>query len=216
VIVTVRAVDGDGDDRRAFVDRSTSRRKGSILVRRLLKWSGLHEASPMSSNQNSSNQAQVSLPAVKRASEQLVDGGSAPMPEGLTPHSLRRTFASVLYALGEDPGVVMDEMGHTDPSLALRVYRQTMRCDDDENTRLRDSSRAAQWQTAACPVSRPRARTGTRPMTAAAPERARELAGLRGRRGTPAGNSWSGVICMSRSARSAKRQTRTPERSSTN
>ena len=36
VIVTVRAVDGDGDDRRAFVDRSTSRRKGSILVRRLL------------------------------------------------------------------------------------------------------------------------------------------------------------------------------------
>ncbi len=34
------------------------------------------------------------------------------------------------------------------------------------------------------------------------------------RRGTPAGNSWSGVICMSRSARSARTQTRTPERSS--
>jgi hypothetical protein len=39
----------------------------------------------------------------------------------------------VLYALGEDPGVVMDEMGHTDPALALRVYRHTMmRRGDDE------------------------------------------------------------------------------------
>ncbi len=79
----------------------------------------------------------VLRPAVERASEQLVADGSTPMPDGLTPHSLRRTFASVLYALGEDPGVVMDEMGHTDPALALRVYRQTMRRGDDEKTRLR-------------------------------------------------------------------------------
>jgi integrase len=75
--------------------------------------------------------------AVKRANEQLVDAGLSPLPERLTPHSLRRTFASVLYALGEDPGVVMDEMGHTDPSLALRVYRQTMRRDVGEKARLR-------------------------------------------------------------------------------
>jgi len=34
----------------------------------------------------------------------------------------RRTFASVLYAIGEDPGVVMDEMGHTDQGLALRDF----------------------------------------------------------------------------------------------
>ena len=60
-----------------------------------------------------------------------------PLPDGLTPHSLRRTFASVLYALGEDPGVVMDEMGHTSPALALRIYRQAMRRDEDEKTRLR-------------------------------------------------------------------------------
>lgn len=79
----------------------------------------------------------VLAPAVKRASEQLVKDGSSPLPDGLTPHSLRRTFASVLYALGEDPGVVMDEMGHTDPALALRVYRQTMRRGDDEKARLR-------------------------------------------------------------------------------
>ena len=161
----------------------------------------------MSSNQNSSNQSTGIAPGGQARHEELVDGGSAPMPEGLTPHSLRRTFASVLHALGEDPGVVMDEMGHTDPSLVLRVYRQTMRRDDDEKTRLRALVEGG--------AMAERARE-PRPMTAAAPERARELAGLRGGRGTPAGNSRSGVICMSRSARSAKRQTRTPERSSTN
>jgi integrase len=79
----------------------------------------------------------VLAPAVERASKQLVADGYSPLPEPLTPHSLRRTFASVLYALGEDPGIVMDEMGHTNPSLALRVYRQSMRRGDDEKARLR-------------------------------------------------------------------------------
>jgi integrase len=79
----------------------------------------------------------VLAPAVKRASERLVEIGSAPMPDRLTPHSLRGTFAGVLYALGENPGVAMDEMGHTDPALALRVYRQTMRRDEGEKAALR-------------------------------------------------------------------------------
>ena len=33
----------------------------------------------------------------------------------------------MLYALGESPPVVMAEMGHTDPGLALKVYAQAMR-----------------------------------------------------------------------------------------
>ena len=60
-----------------------------------------------------------------------------PLPDKLTPHSLRRTFCSLLYALGEDPGTVMDEMGHTDPALALRVYRQSMRRGEDEKAQMR-------------------------------------------------------------------------------
>jgi hypothetical protein len=44
----------------------------------------------------------------------------------------------VLYALGEDPGVVMDERGHTDPALALRVYRQAMRRGEEEKLALRE------------------------------------------------------------------------------
>jgi integrase len=79
----------------------------------------------------------VLAPATRRASERLTEAGYPPLPEHVTPHSLRRTFASVLYALGEDPGVVMDEMGHTDPALALRVYRQAMRRGNEEKVRLR-------------------------------------------------------------------------------
>lgn len=73
---------------------------------------------------------------VALANERLHAVGLPPLPK-LTPHSLRRTFCSLLYALGEDPGTVMDEMGHTDPGLALRVYRQAMRRGDAEKDALR-------------------------------------------------------------------------------
>jgi integrase len=76
--------------------------------------------------------------AVRAASEALEADGLPPLPAKITPHSLRRTFCSLLYALGEDPGVVMDEMGHTDPALALRVYRQAMRRGEDEKAALRE------------------------------------------------------------------------------
>jgi integrase len=79
----------------------------------------------------------VLVAALKRGNANLAEHGLPPLPEGITPHSLRRTFASVLYALGEDPGVVMDEMGHTDPGLALRVYRQSMRRGEEEKAHLR-------------------------------------------------------------------------------
>ena len=75
--------------------------------------------------------------AVKRANSNLEGKGLSPLPEGLTPHSLRRTFASVLYALGEPPPVVMAEMGHTDAALTLKVYAQAMRLTGREKAQLR-------------------------------------------------------------------------------
>lgn len=75
--------------------------------------------------------------AVTRANELREEAGEPPLPEGLTPHSLRRTFASVLYAVGESPATVMAEMGHTDPALALRIYAQAMARADEEQGRLR-------------------------------------------------------------------------------
>jgi integrase len=75
--------------------------------------------------------------AVKLANGNLTGRGLPPLPDRLTPHSLRRTFASVLYALGENPPVVMAEMGHTSPALALRIYAQANRLGEGEKERLR-------------------------------------------------------------------------------
>jgi integrase len=64
--------------------------------------------------------------AVARANVALeADGGSA-IPDDLTPRSLRRTFAALLYERGEDPVYVMDQLGHTDPKLALRIYTKVV------------------------------------------------------------------------------------------
>jgi hypothetical protein len=63
----------------------------------------------------------------------------------LTPHGLRRSFASLLYAIGESPPVVMAEMGHTDPALALAIYAHAMRRDEGENERLRALVEGAEW-----------------------------------------------------------------------
>lgn len=74
--------------------------------------------------------------AVATANEKLIEAGEVPLPEGLTPHKLRHTFASTLVALGVDPGSVMDQIGHTDPGFTLRVYRHGMRRDEDSRARL--------------------------------------------------------------------------------
>jgi integrase len=76
-------------------------------------------------------------PSIERANRILADDGEAPLPDGITPHSLRRTFASILYATGEDATVVMAEMGHSDPKLALAIYARVMRRDQGEKERLK-------------------------------------------------------------------------------
>jgi integrase len=80
--------------------------------------------------------------AVRRADENLTKADLAPLPEGLTPHSLRRTFASLLYAVGESPRTVMKEMGHEDEGLALRLYAQTI---EGEQDKLRGLTEGANW-----------------------------------------------------------------------
>ena len=79
----------------------------------------------------------VLAPAIELASERLTEVGAAPLPARLTPHSLRRTFASVLYALGSAPPVVMAETGHTTPGLALAIYAQAMSRDEGQLEALR-------------------------------------------------------------------------------
>lgn len=79
----------------------------------------------------------VLAPAVALANEHLAAADDVPLSDRLTPHKLRHTFASVLVALGEDPGSVMDQLGHTDPAFTLRVYRHGMRRDAAAKQALR-------------------------------------------------------------------------------
>jgi integrase len=60
--------------------------------------------------------------AVLRANKVLVEEQIPSIALDLTPHSLRRTFATLLYLRGESPAYVMNQMGHADPQLALRIY----------------------------------------------------------------------------------------------
>ena len=73
---------------------------------------------------------------VERANERLQEAGEAPLPR-LTPHSLRRTFASVMFALNVSLPDVMADGGWADSKTPLTVYGHAMRRDDGENDRLR-------------------------------------------------------------------------------
>ena len=79
----------------------------------------------------------VLTPAVTSANAKLAKRGAPTMPADLTPHGLRRTFASLLVALGRDPAVFMDQMGHTTANLTLSVYAKAMAWRDGERERLR-------------------------------------------------------------------------------
>jgi hypothetical protein len=55
----------------------------------------------------------------------------------VTPHSLRRTYASILIACGEDPIYAARQMGHSTPHLTMTVYAQMMERRDGERERLK-------------------------------------------------------------------------------
>ncbi|HTZ87573.1 MAG TPA: tyrosine-type recombinase/integrase [Solirubrobacteraceae bacterium] len=73
-----------------------------------------------------SNVAKRLKRTVQRANDELTTQGLPAIPAELSPHSLRRMFASLLYLRGENPVYVMHQMGHADPKLALRIYTKVM------------------------------------------------------------------------------------------
>lgn len=75
----------------------------------------------------------------------LSERDSEPLQPRLTPHSLRRTFASLLFAVGEHPPYVMAQMGHTSPNLTLAVYAREMDRRDGEPERLKALVEGRDW-----------------------------------------------------------------------
>jgi len=60
--------------------------------------------------------------AIKKANEQLSAENRPPLPDGITFHALRRTYAALRAELGEHPAITAAQMGHRDPRMTLRVY----------------------------------------------------------------------------------------------
>lgn len=79
----------------------------------------------------------ILLPVLALAEKLLESRGQASLPPGITPHSLRHTFTSLLFVIGEDPVSVMRQLGHTDPAFTLRAYAHSMSRDAGERERLR-------------------------------------------------------------------------------
>jgi integrase len=65
-------------------------------------------------------------PCVRRANEKRAAEGKMLLSDKVTPHTLRRTFASLALAAGRDPRWVMAQLGHADARLTLNVYAQVM------------------------------------------------------------------------------------------
>ena len=60
--------------------------------------------------------------AIEKANEQLAAEGRPPLPDAITFHSLRHTYAALRAELGEHPAITAAQMGHRDPRMTLRVY----------------------------------------------------------------------------------------------
>jgi integrase len=75
--------------------------------------------------------------AVKRANGEL--GKTRHQGIGaITPHSLRRTFISLLLATGADVPYVMAQAGHSDPKMTLGIYAQAIASKTDHGTAIDD------------------------------------------------------------------------------
>jgi integrase len=83
--------------------------------------------------------------AIERANRKLAAAGRGPVQDGITNHTCRRTFASLLYEAGASPAYVMSQLGHTSSSLALEVYAKKMERERDTGARMDALIRAADW-----------------------------------------------------------------------
>ena len=82
--------------------------------------------------------------AAARANDRLEAAGEPPLPK-LTPHALRRTYCSLLLAVGREVPYVMAQLGHRDPKLTLSVYAGLMYAQEGERERLRALVEGADW-----------------------------------------------------------------------
>lgn len=87
---------------------------------------------PMFRNRNGQRQSVSNVErrlktTIGRANLRLEGLGIQPIDEAVTPHSLRRLYASLRFALGDDPVYVAAQLGHTEPGFSMKVYATAVR-----------------------------------------------------------------------------------------
>jgi integrase len=84
--------------------------------------------------------------AIKKANVKLDELGIAAISEQVSPHSLRRTYASLRFACGDDPVYVAEQGGWADPSFPIKVYAKAVRRRDRLSGTHREAFDAAlEW-----------------------------------------------------------------------
>jgi integrase len=84
--------------------------------------------------------------AIKRANEALAKLDIEPIAANVSPHSLRRTFASLRAALRDDPVYIAEQGGWEDPRFALSVYaKAAKRRERLSGNYLAEFDRALDW-----------------------------------------------------------------------
>jgi integrase len=102
--------------------------------------------------------ARVLAKAIERANAKLEKANRPLIQEGVTNHTLRRTYASLLYEAGASPAYVMSQLGHTSSALALEIYARKMERSRDTGARMDALLKGTDW-----------AQTGTNDASAASP-----------------------------------------------
>jgi integrase len=82
--------------------------------------------------------------AVKLANKELRKAGRPEIVK-ITPHSLRRTFISLLLAAGADVPYVMAQAGHSDPKVTLSIYAKVISTKKDFGVALDGIAKTGVW-----------------------------------------------------------------------
>jgi integrase len=96
--------------------------------------------------QSTTNTGRCFKTVVRRANRRLAQLGLASIDPTASPHSLRRLYASLRFALGDDPVYVAEQLGHTDPTFSMRVYAKAIRRRERlSGVALREFDMALSW-----------------------------------------------------------------------
>jgi integrase len=101
-------------------------------------------------------------PVVEEAEKLALQRTDRPLPEGLTAHKLRHTFASLLLAHDPDPANAMAQLGHTDPTFTIRVYTHLMRRSPKEREGMKALIEGT-WEPEKAPTGTSEVRSGSEP-----------------------------------------------------